>query len=887
MSLWAQCKSLLGAAFRRNRMEQDLDAELKFHIASYTDDLIRSGIPKERAERLARVELGGAEPIKEECRQALGLRLLEETKQDLRYAARMLWKSPGFAIVAILTLAVGIGLNTAIFSVVDAWVLKPLPYPAPDRLVAIWTSQQRGGIGSTAPADLYDWRQQNQVFEDICGWSSALFTVMNGDEPRQLSGASVNAEFFRMLGVTPQLGRGFLPQEDQPGAEPVAVLSDGLWRDAFASDPNVVGKTIQIDGRKTTVVGILPASFHLPLMGRASVWTPLGLNSTDRADRTRRYLSVIGRTKPGVRLTQAAQQLNTIANNLEKSYPATNAGRGVTLRTLHDEIGRRSGREPTLLCFGLVGCVLLLACANVANLIVGRALRRQQEMAVRLAIGAGRSRLLRQLLTENLVLFLLAAALSLAFAVWGVRWMEGSIMYEVRANLPNQGAMSVDTTALLYTLGIAIFTGLVFGFAPAIHCWRVDVNHGLRGTASRASTGVTGARLKNVLVVVEMSLALVVVVASGLMVKGMLRMYSTDPGFNPSGLVTSRLVLSDSKYIDPKRAQAFFEAILERIRPLPGVKAVTAAQFVPYEGSYRFTQYGIDGQPEVATAERPMLVFDAVTPSYFETLGIPLLRGRLLSDQDRAESEMAGVINETMARRHWPNADPIGQRVRFGTKLARTFTVVGVVKDIRGQTEEDVSRPQAYVPLRQLPSRGMTLMIRAESANPSGIGELARAIRRVTKDVDPGQAVYNVRSMEEIQAEMFNPARVAGQLMTLFGAISLFLAAIGIYSVMAYAVAARKKEFGIRIALGAGRNELLAMVAGQGMKLAVVGFVIGLAGALAATRFMTMILYNVSPTDLPTFVLTSLLMFAVVAIACYIPARQASSADPMRALHHE
>jgi predicted permease len=887
MSLWAQCKSLLGAAFRRKRMEQELDAELKFHIASYTDDLIRSGIPKERAERLARVELGGAEPIKEECRQALGLRLLEETKQDLRYAARMLWKSPGFAIVAILTLAVGIGLNTAIFSVVNAWVLKPLPYPSPDRLVAIWTSQQRGGIGSSAPADLYDWRQQNQAFEEICGWSSALFTVMNGDEPRQLSGASVNAEFFQMLDVTPQLGRSFLPQEDQPGAAPVAVLSDGLWKDAFASDPNLVGRQIQIDGRKTTVVGILPSSFHLPLMGRASVWTPLALNSTDRADRTRRYLSIIGRVKPGVRLTQAAQQLNTIANNLGKAYPATNAERGAILRTLQDEIGRHIGREPTLLCFGLVGCVLLLACANVANLIVGRALRRQQEMAVRLAIGAGRSRLLRQLLTENLVLFLLAAALSLAFAVWGVRWMEGSIMYEVRANLPNQGALSVDTSALLYTLGIAIFTGLAFGFAPAIHCWRVDVNHGLRGTASRASTGVTGSRLKNVLVVVEMSLALVVVVASGLMVKGMLRMYSTDPGFNPSGLVTSRLVLSDSKYIDSKRAQAFFEAILERIRPLPGVKAVTAAQFVPYDGSYRFTQYGIDGQPEVAAADRPMLVFDAVTPSYFETLGIPLLRGRLLSDRDRAESEIAGVINETMARRHWPNADPIGQRVRFGTKLARTFTVVGVVKDIRGQTEEDVSRPQAYVPLRQLPSRGMTLMIRAESEGPAGTGELARAIRRVVKDVDPGQAVYNVRSMEQIQAEMFNPARVAGQLMTLFGAISLFLAAIGIYSVMAYSVAARKKEFGIRIALGAGRNELLAMVAGQGMKLAVVGFVIGLAGALAATRFMTMILYNVSPTDLPTFVLTSLLMFAVVGIACYIPARQASIADPMRALHHE
>jgi putative ABC transport system permease protein len=886
MSLRAKCRSVAGSLLGRRRVEQEMDDEIRAHMAAYAEDLVHSGVPAREAERRARLEFGPAESLKEDCRQALGLRLLDETAQDLRYAVRMLRNSPGFAALAVVTLAVGIGLNTAIFSVVNAWLLKPMPYRSPDRLVAISTNDvRRNALVATTAADLYDWRQPNPMFEDICGWTSPLVTIIRGDEPRQIAGARVNAEFFRMLGVNPQLGRDFLPSDDQPGAQRVAMLSDELWRDAFGGDPGVVGKTIQISGDSVLVIGVMAAHFHVPLMGRTALWLPHRLSDQERADRTSGYLNVIARLKPGVPVSSASQYLKAVAGRLEKTWPATNTGRGVAINSLQDEFVRKAGKEPALLSFGLVGCVLLLACANVANLIVGRALRRQQEMAVRLAIGAGRSRLLRQLLTENLLLFVLAAGLSVVLAAQSMRWIEHSLSYDIRGFLPDAGVFRIDVRTLLYTLGIAIVTGLIFGFAPAVHCWRVDVNDGLRGSSLRASSGVGGARLKSLLVVLEMSLALVVVVASGLMVKGMARMYPDDPGFQPEGLVTARLVLSDSKYTDINRIQSFLDAVLERIRQLPGVMAVGAAQFVPYDSNYRTTPYAIDGSADATRGRLPSIIVAPVTPGYFKALGISLLSGRLLSDQDAAGTEVAAVINQTMALRHWAGRDPIGQHVRIGPKLGRSFTIVGVVRDVQGQTENSTQQPQFYMSARQAPSRGLTLVIRADAgANTPG---LYAAIRRAAREVDPGQAIFSITTAEDLRRDLFAPMRVAGQMMTLFGAISLCLAAIGIYGVMSYAVAARRKEFGIRMALGARQSSLLLMVASQGMRLAVIGFAIGIVGALAATRFMTSILYHVSPTDLPTYLLTSLLMLLVAALACYVPARQASAVDPIRTLRHE
>jgi putative ABC transport system permease protein len=891
MSLASRCKSLLTSVLHRKQREQEMEAELNFHLASYAEDLVRSGVPRDRAERMARIEFGPPERLKDECRQALGLRLFDEIGQDVRYTARMLRKSPGFAATAVFTLAVGIGLNTAIFSVVSQWVLNPLAYPNSDRLVAIWTLNPKyHGLTSTSAADFYDWRQanavKNEVFEEICGWTGSVVTLIRDEEPKQFRGARVSAEFFKMLGVAPQLGRDFLPEDDQPGAPPVALLSDGLWHDLFGGDPGIVGTEVPIDGAKTTVVGIMPPGFHLPLMGRNSLWMPLGLSAADRANRDRLYLSVIARTKPGVDVSRARRYLKTVADQLANAYPATNLGNTITLTSLADELGRKIGKEPILFSFALVGCVLLLSCANVSNLIVGRALRRQQEMAVRLAMGAGRFRLLRQLLTENLVLFLVAGALSVAFAVWGLHWIENSLSYEVRGSLPYLGALRVDTPTLLYVFAIAGFTGIVFGFAPAFHCWRVDVNRGLKRSSSQASSGES-IRLKSLLVVLEMSLALMVVVAAGLLVKGMMRISADDPGFDAKGLVTARLLLSDSKYTELSRTRTFFDNVLERIGSLPGVRGVAAAQLVPYDGRWSITPYTVEGQPGTTPGARYDVIVDAVTPDYFSVMGIPLLRGRLLSQQDLQGSEVVGVINQTMARRHWANENPVGKRIRFGGSLDKMLTIVGVVGDTGGQSETNIPRPQAYIAAQQFPVRAMTLVIRPDPGAQSNTTSLFAAVRRATSEADPGQAVYSLRTMEDLESDWFNPIRLAGQLMMLLGVIALVLAVTGIYSVMAYAVAARKKEFGIRLALGAAPRDLLAMVVGQGMKLAGVGFAIGLAASLVETRFMSMILFHVSPTDLPTFTLTSALLLLVAIFACYLPARQASTVEPMRVLHQE
>ncbi len=882
MSWLARVRSVLAASLGRRRMERDMDAELRFHVSSYTEDLVRSGMPRGEAERRARIEFGNFEPLKEDCRQARGLRLLDETSQDLRYAGRMLRKSPGFATIAVLTLALGIGANTAIFSVVNAWILQPLPYSYPGQLVAIHSADTKlGTVSAVAPADLNYWRQGSPVFEQVCGWTAPVFTFMHGDEPEQVEGARVSPEFFSMLGVTPRLGRTFGSSDDQPGAPRVVMISDSFWRTRFASDPGIIGKTIRLDDDNVTVVGVLAASFHLPLMGKASVWAPLGLSEADRKDRRSRYLQVIARMKPGIKLSRASGFLKTAASILEASYPETNKNRSVRLETLSDEIGKQAGNEQALIVFGLVICVLLIACVNVANLIVGRAVSRQKEMAVRLAIGAGRGRLLRQLLTENLALFVLGGAFSVIVAMWGVHWMAQSLPYDIRDFLPNSGVLRVDAPVLLYTLGIALLTGLLFGFAPAFHCWRIDVNQRLKQASANVSAGGGSTRLKNYLIVAEMSLALIVLVASGLLVKGLVRMYTSDPGFNPNGLVSARIVLSTARYSDPKRVEKFYNDVLEQARLLPAVKAAAAGMLVPYAGNSMTIRYSIEGQAAVSPGDLPLTRLDITTPDYFRVMEIPLLQGRVFNEQDRSESLPVAIINQTLAQLHWPRGNPIGQRIRYGMNQAKVVTIVGVVQDTKGQNETDTLQTQAYVPLSQLPARAMRLVLRTDAP------DIAAGIRRAAQAVDKGQAIAEIQSMDQLMVNVRAPYVIVGQITGFFAAVALFLASLGIYGVMAYSVAARSQEFGIRMALGAARRDLLSLVMGQGLKLSSAGLVIGLAGAFGVTRLMTAVLYHVSPTDAYTFTLISVLLFVVAAIACYVPARRASSVDPTKALRYE
>jgi putative ABC transport system permease protein len=749
MSWYARIATVFGGTFRRKRLETEMDAELRFHITSFTGDLVRSGITLEEAERRARVEFGQLEPLKEECRQARGLRLWDETVQDLRYAGRMLSKSPGFAITAILTLAVGIGANTAIFSTVNTFVLKPLPYANPEQLVSIASTDAKGRwVENLSAADLNDWRTAPGAFEYLCGWQNPIFTLERGDAPERIPGARVNWDFFRMLGVAPQSGRSFLAEEDQPGAAPVAIVSHELWQSHFGSEAGLIGQTILLNGKQTTVVGILPPGFHLPLMGTAGIWTPLALSEAERANRKNHNLRVIARVKPGLSLGSAFGYLRTLNQRLAKSYPDSNSGRTVQMLSLSDEIGKEGARDQTLIVFGLVSCVLLIACFNVANLIVGRAAGRQKEMAVRLAIGAGRSRLLRQLLAENLLLFITAAALSALFAIRGVEWIANSIPPNIRGYLPNSGVVRVDLPTLLYTVGIALFTGILFGFAPAFHCWRIDVNHALKQTTALLSGGKGTSSLKNALIVFETSLALVVLIAAGLLIKGLVRMYGSDPGLNAHGLVTGQIVLSDPKYADPKQSKAFVNTVLEQLQGTPGISAVAAGTSVPFSGNSSVARYAIAGRPAPAPADLPLMLLDVVTPNYLSTMGVQLLRGRGLNEQDRSDGPAVAVINQTMAQRHWPGQDPIGQGILWNN-LSRTLTVAGVVKDTAGYGETDTPQPHVYLPYAQLPQRGLFLIARTDST----VLDIAAVFQRALRSADKGQAVFRVETMEQLMTE--------------------------------------------------------------------------------------------------------------------------------------
>jgi len=878
MSVLSRLRSILPGAIRRTRAESEMDEEIRDHMARYTDDLVRSGVDPAEAARRAKLEFGHIEPLKEHCRQARGWRYLDETSQDLRYAARMFRKNPGFAAVAILTLALGIGANTSIFTIVDAWILKPLPYPHGERLMVVHsTDERRKAMGSSAPADFYDWQSRLTAFDEFAAWDTPLVNLTGTGDPEQLSGVRVTHNFLALFGAGVELGRTFSADDDRPGAERVAILSHELWDLRFSSDPSVAGRVVRLDGKPYTIVGVLAPGFHLPLTGMAQVWIPFAMEAKDRAERRSRYLSVAARLKPGVTRAAANAELKAVAASLAAAYPDTNASRSVRVGALREEIARLGTHDAALMVFALVGCVLLIACFNVANLVVGRAIGRQKEMAVRLGLGAGRMRIMRQLLTENLALFVAAGAVSVLFSMWGVRWISNAIPSEVRPYLPYNGRLSVDVSALLYTFEIALAAGALFGFAPALHCWRLDVNHGLKAGAARAG----GSRLKSALVIGEVALALVVLVSSGLLVRGLVRMHRSDPGFDTSKLTTATIVLSDSRYTDFNRAGAFYSEILERLSTSVGVRAAAAATLIPYTGNSSMTRYASNDADLSPAAPLRVVRFNIVAGDFIGALRIPLLRGRAFTAQDRDGASTVGIVNQAFAQREWPGLDPIGRRVHYGPTLKREFAVVGVVRNIEGQNETDRIEPEIFLPYLQLPVRAMTLLVRYDSADPGA------AVRQAVRAVDPAQAVAKMSSMNQLMTSQRAQFVITGQVTGCFAALSLFLAGLGIYAVMAYSVATRRREFGIRMALGASGGDVISAVIRQGFRLAGVGLAIGLAAAIGVTRLMEFMLYHVSPTDFPTFASTSCLLAVASVFACYIPARRASRTDPSRALRYE
>jgi putative ABC transport system permease protein len=804
--------------------------------------------------------------------------------QDLRYGARMLMKNPGFTLIAVLTLALGIGANTAIFSVVNRVLLFRLPYKDAGRLVMVWGSnpQQGADIDLVSPADLADWRAQNTVFEDLAATTDAQYNLTGMGEPELLIGYSLAANFFQAAGVQPALGRAFTPEEDRAGAPGVVILSHRLWQRRFGGDPNAVGRSVTLNGNPYMVIGVMPAGFQHPQ--RSELWTPLRLNSLNANqanDRSFRNLRVVGRLKSGVTLEQAQMEMSRIARRLADQHPDTNAGQSVKIVSLREQYA--GDIKPTLLALlGAVGFVLLIACANVANLLLARSTARRREIAVRTALGAWRGRLIRQFLTESVLLSLVGGALGLLLTLWSANLLVALFPNNVdNLDIPVVETIPIDGRVLGFSLLISLLTGVIFGLAPAWQASKQDLSQALKEGGANTTAGMSGRRMRGLLVVSEMALAVLLLIGAGLMIKSFWRLLQGDLGLNPKNVLTMEVMLSPQKYGDGGQRRAFLQDVMRRIESLPGVERAGATNFLPLTGFWGVASFSIEGRPAPRPNEEPSADNRVVTERYFRTMGIRLLRGREFDERDREGAPPVVIINETMARRYWPNEDPIGARINLGQ--GSRAEIVGVVNDVKSFGLEEKTHPDIYRPYAQAPFRLIAFAVRAGGDPLSLVAAVKNAIYAVDKD----QPVFKVITMEKLAAESITLRRVSMLLVGGLSALALVLAAIGIYGVTSYTISQQRREIGLRLTLGAQASDVLKLVIAGGMKPALFGMIIGLLASFALTRLIKGLLFGVSATDPATFIAISILLGGVALVACWIPARRATKVDPMVALRHD
>jgi putative ABC transport system permease protein len=799
--------------------------------------------------------------------------------QDLRYALRMLAKSPAFSLIAILTLGLAIGANSAIFSVVDAVLLRPLPYPHSEQLVRVFGSQPQLAIAPTSPANFLEWKEENQVFERIGTYVGQGFNLLGGDKPERVIGARVSADLLQSLGVQPALGRLFTTEEDQEGRGQVVILSHDFWRNRFGGDAQTLRQTITLNDRPYTVVGIMPAGFAFPDT-RTQAWVPVAFNSAERKTRDTNFIDVVARLKPGVSIEQARANMTAIAQSQAARYPTTNTGIGAKVISLHEQtVG--DVRPMLMVLLGAVAFVLLIACANIANLLLARAAARQREMAIRGALGASRSRVVRLLLTESVVLAVLGGAVGLLFATWSL-----DLLVSLKpANLPRLPEIGVDRTVFLFTLTISLFTGIVFGLVPAWQASKPDLNEGLK-ESGRGSSGPRRHRVRALLVVSEVALSLVLLVGAGLMIRSFSRLLAVNPGFNPDHVLTAFVSLPVSKYPKREEQAVFFDRLIERLRNLPAVSAAGVVSDLPLFGGSS-TGMEIDGRPEPLPGQRPLTDYRMINPDYFAAMGMKLVKGRAFSRYDTDGAPGVVIINESLAARFFAGEDPIGKRLGLSGNPRDWREIVGVVGDVRNYGVDVDVKPEVYVPfLQNAPgylsgvASAMNVIVRATS-DPSS---LASALREQVHALDKDQPVSEIRTMEWYLADSMAQRRFNMLLLGAFAGLALVLAAVGIYGVIAYTVTQRTHEMGIRIALGARGGDILRLVFANAMLTTLTGIGIGLAAAFALTRLLQGLLYQVTATDPFVFATIPVLLLLVAAVATYIPARRAMKVNPITAL---
>ncbi len=886
MTIWSRLRSWLRTTLHRSRVEREMDAELQSHIGAYADDLVRGGATREEAVRRARLEFGGIERVKEEGREARGVRLLDELVQDFRYGQRVLRKSPGFAAVAVLTLALGIGATTAIFSVVNAVLLRPLAIEDPSRVVYLQEQLKSTSMGVSV-GNFNDIKNQSASYAEISCSNFASFNVETQATPERVDGEIATSNYFGTFGVQPIAGRVFTAEEDQLGHAPVVVISERFWRTSLHADTGVIGKPIRVNGLPTTVLGVMPKSFD-PLLNDTKLWIPAAFTPAQLADHDDHYLNAMARLKHNVSMARAQSELAVIAQRLQQQYPLDDADRTYALQPLATVL-LGDQRLSLRMMLAAVGFLLLIACANIANLQLARSRTRQKEIAMRAALGASPNRIVRQLLAENLVLGLAGGAAGVLLAYWAVSW----IVAHGPAEMPRLDQSRIDASTLTFACVVALLASFLFGLAPALRSASTRLNE-----VFKSASGIAGGsrdRVRSLLVVGEVSLALILMVGAGLLIRSALLVSHVDPGFDTANVVVGRVGLPDAGYHEPAVARQTFERMMTAAAALPGVESAAVVSRAPLAGGGSSNGLLPEGQPADST-NFVNSQLQIISPSYLSTARVPLKSGRDFTPQDTRDHAFVALVNETLARTLWPGENAIGKRFSCcepGPKgrLDPTWhEVVGVVADVHAAGLDRQAEPTFYIPLAQMPpaswdwiGRTMDLMVRTRG----GAVLPARELQAVVASVAPAVPIYRLSTMQQKISSTLERSHFDTFLLSIFAVTALLLSSVGIYGVLSYMVAQRTRDIGIRMALGASQERIVWDVLGFGVRLAAIGLAIGLAGALAATRLLASLLYGVRPTDAITFTAVSLLLLLVALFASYLPARRATRIDPIIALRYD